>query len=95
MRGHITKALGVLAAAGALCLALPGSSYAASGQLVLNGRIFDNPTGCFRNLNAPLSVQNKTTTAAHVFTTMDCTGPAQMVPPRQSTVVPRGRSVSI
>lgn len=95
MRRHVTKTLGALAAAIALCVALPGPVHAASGQLVLNGRVFTDPAGCFRELNAPLSVQNRTRTVAYVFATRDCTGPAQTVPAGQTLASTGGHSVRI
>ncbi|MEU5428918.1 hypothetical protein AB0H73_25470 [Streptomyces olivoreticuli] len=94
MRRFVT-ALGALAAAGMLSLALPGPAHSTSGDLVLNGRIFTNPSGCYRELNAPLSVQNRTGTVAYVFTSRDCTGPAQTVPARQSASSAGGHSVRI
>ena len=94
MRRLVTS-LGVLASATALFLAVPSSSYAANGELVLNGRVFFNPSGCYRELNAPLSVENRTSTVAYVFTSRDCTGPAQTVPPGQATSASAGHSVRI
>ncbi|MBZ6475689.1 hypothetical protein [Streptomyces griseocarneus] len=94
-RHHISKALGAMAATLALSFAIPGSASAASGQLVLNGRVFTNPSGCYRNLNAPLAVQNRTTTTAFVHSTPDCTGPARTVAPGQTFADSAGRSVRI
>ncbi|MEV4443127.1 hypothetical protein AB0K09_29790 [Streptomyces sp. NPDC049577] len=95
MRRLVPHALGTLAAAALLSLAVPGSSLAASGQLVLNGRSFTDPSGCYRNLNAPLAVQNHTRTVAFVHTTRDCTGPAQTVPPGATIAASSGHSVRI
>ncbi len=96
MRHLVPKSFGALAAAAVLSLTVPGSASAASGQLVLNGRVFtDPPSGCYRNLNAPLSVQNRTRTVAYVHTTQDCTGPAQSVPPNSTYAASSGHSVRI
>lgn len=96
MRRLAPGALGALAAAVLVTLAVPGSASAASGQLVLNGRTFtDPPPGCYRNLNAPLSVQNRTRTVAYIHSTPDCTGPAQSVPPGGTYAASSGHSVRI
>ncbi|GAA0415908.1 hypothetical protein [Streptomyces luteireticuli] len=95
MRRLAPQALGALAAAALLSLAVPGSASAASGQLVLNGRAFTDPSGCYRNLNAPLSVQNRTRTVAYIHSTPDCTGPAQPVPPNGTYATSSGHSVRI
>ncbi|RLV10199.1 hypothetical protein CTZ27_02935 [Streptomyces griseocarneus] len=95
MRRVLPRLLCALAAAALLSTTAPGPVYAASGQLVLNGRVFTDPSGCYRNLNAPLSVQNHTRTVAFVHTTQDCTGPAQTVPAGQSVSAASGRSVHI
>ncbi|MEH6375299.1 hypothetical protein V7793_13330 [Streptomyces sp. KLMMK] len=95
MRRHILKALGALAAALTLSFTVPGSASAASGQLVLNGRAFTNPSGCYRNLNAPLSIQNRTRTVAFVHSSPDCTGPAEPVPAGGTFAASSGHSVRI
>ncbi|MFF3116176.1 hypothetical protein ACFVSN_44190 [Kitasatospora sp. NPDC057904] len=89
------KKIAVLAALASAALCLTAPAHAASGDLVLNGRIFANPSGCYRELNAPLSVQNRTGTVAYVFASRDCTGPAQTVPARQSVSSAGGHSVRI
>ncbi|MEV8529271.1 hypothetical protein AB0451_34875 [Streptomyces sp. NPDC052000] len=81
-------------ASATLCLTAP-TVHAASGDLILNGRVFANPSGCYRELNAPLSVQNRTGTVAYIFASRDCTGPAQVVPARQSGSSAGGHSVRI
>ncbi|MCQ8771137.1 hypothetical protein [Streptomyces telluris] len=95
MRRHILKTLGALAAALTISFTAPGPASAASGQLVLNGRAFTNPSGCYRNLNAPLSVQNRTRTVAFVHSSPDCTGPAQSVPAGGTFAASSGHSVRI
>ncbi|MCC3770939.1 hypothetical protein [Streptomyces sp. UNOC14_S4] len=95
MRRVLPRLLCALAVTAVLSPTVPGPAYAASGQLVLNGRVFTDPSGCYRNLNAPLSVQNRTRTVAFVHTTPDCTGPAQMVPAGQSMSAATGHSVHI
>ncbi|WP_058041060.1 hypothetical protein [Streptomyces roseifaciens] len=95
MQHRIPKALSVLAAALTLSCMFPGSASTASGQLVLNGRVFTNPSGCYRNLNAPLSVQNRTGTVAFVHTSPDCTGPGQPVPAEGTFAASSGHSVRI
>ncbi|MFC5148407.1 hypothetical protein [Streptomyces aureoversilis] len=95
MRHRIPKSLSAPAAALTLSLVVPGSASAASGRLVLNGRVFTNPSGCHRNLNAPLSVQNRTGAVAFVHTSPDCTGPGQSVPPDGTFAASSGHSVRI
>ncbi len=92
---RVVTTLGTLATAGLLTLTLPGSTYAASGQLVLNGRVFTNPSGCFRELNAPLNAQNRTNTVAYVYTSRDCSGPAQTLRAREAMSFTAGHSVRI
>ncbi|MBH1932975.1 hypothetical protein I5Q34_01485 [Streptomyces sp. AV19] len=93
MRRLVPKALGALVTAAVLCLTAPGSTFASSGELVLNGRVFTNPSGCFRNLNAPLSVQNRTRTMVFVHSSPDCTGPAQSIPAGGTFAASSGHSV--
>ncbi|MFI2606573.1 hypothetical protein [Kitasatospora sp. NPDC018619] len=71
MRRRIA-AVGMLAAAGALALAVP--ARAATGTLVVNGLARQNPArGCYPTLS-PVLVQNLTDTEVDVYSGADCQG---------------------
>ncbi|KNB50495.1 hypothetical protein [Streptomyces caatingaensis] len=95
MRRLVPQVLGTLVTAVVVSLAVPGSASAASGELVLNGRTFTNPSGCYRNLDAPLSVQNRTRGVVFVHNSADCTGPARAVPAGGTFAATSGHSVRV
>ncbi|WP_125263427.1 hypothetical protein [Streptomyces alboflavus] len=68
------RALGVLGAAAALALSVPGSAYAAEGVLVINGQTYEDPSGCYPVDWFPTSVANNTDAIAEVHSGPDCTG---------------------
>ncbi|MYV98990.1 hypothetical protein [Streptomyces sp. SID3343] len=88
-------ALGVLAAVGALCLTLPGAASAAPGELIVNGQVITDPSGCYPFGNPPLTVQNNTSAVAYVFSSSNCTGRAEVVQAGDSIVSTNGHSVRI
>ncbi|GHG97017.1 hypothetical protein [Streptomyces rubradiris] len=62
-----------LAIAGLFALAAPGQALAAHGDLVLNGVVHPDPTGCF-NAQRVTDAVNNTDTPALVYGGADCTG---------------------
>ncbi|MFE6176933.1 hypothetical protein [Streptomyces sp. NPDC056464] len=77
MRRRMAVALGALAAAATLAVAVPGSAYAAEGVLVLNGNAYENPSGCYGIDRYPSSVDNYTDAIAEVHSGPDCSGPVE------------------
>ncbi|MFF4183737.1 hypothetical protein ACFYZ9_11155 [Streptomyces sp. NPDC001691] len=82
MRRRIA-ALGTLVAAGVLALAVP--AQAATGFLVVNGVLHENPgRGCYAT-SSPVSVQNHTNSVVLVHAAANCQGPVTAeVDPGQS-----------
>ncbi|MFD8084550.1 hypothetical protein ACFV4F_22950 [Kitasatospora sp. NPDC059722] len=82
MRRRLVGAV-VLAAAGALALAVPAE--AATGLLVVNGVPHQNPQrGCYATWS-PISIQNHTTSIVLVHAAANCQGPVTAeVDPGQS-----------
>ncbi|MFJ1707535.1 hypothetical protein [Kitasatospora sp. NPDC088346] len=78
-----------------LTLAAPGPADAATGTLTLNGRTVTDPGGCYRDLTAPLTLQNHTGATAYIYPTADCTGPSHPAPAGQSVSSTTGHSVRI
>ncbi|MCX5206378.1 hypothetical protein OG897_33845 [Streptomyces sp. NBC_00237] len=74
MRRRIATALGALAAATTLLVAMPGSAYAAEGVLIVNGDAYEDPSGCYAVDWFPSSVTNHTDAIAEVHSGPDCTG---------------------
>jgi hypothetical protein len=88
--------LGSLAAAGVLALSLSGSAWAASGTLIINGRAYNNPSGCYNSDRWPLSVANHTDAPAVISEGQGCSGEQlDTVFPGDSTVSEFGGSVYI
>ncbi|MCU1644849.1 MAG: hypothetical protein JWN03_5124 [Nocardia sp.] len=86
----------VLIVAGILTLGITGVSAADDGgQLIIDGRLYPDPAGCYGDLVAPLAIHNDTSTYAYVYTTTDCTGPVETISPYGSTVSSDGRSVRV
>ncbi|MEU6999323.1 hypothetical protein [Nonomuraea sp. NPDC046570] len=93
---RITTTLGTLAAAGMLALAIPGSASAATGQLIINGQLYINPSGCYESGRWPLHVINRTNGPVVVLNAPNCNGNVEaIVHPGQSTVSEHGASVYI
>ncbi|GLW12723.1 hypothetical protein Misp01_78510 [Microtetraspora sp. NBRC 13810] len=68
-------ALGTLAAAGMLALAVPNSAHAAYGELVIGPTTYVNPSGCYGTRGWwPLHVRNWTDGVAAVYDAPGCTG---------------------
>ncbi|MGW5400849.1 hypothetical protein [Streptomyces sp. NPDC003952] len=65
--------LGTLAAATTLVLGLAGSAHAASGELVINGRTLNEPSGCVL-YNGPAAVTNHTDSPVFITSGRWCTG---------------------
>ncbi|MFI0977387.1 hypothetical protein ACH4SP_10200 [Streptomyces sp. NPDC021093] len=74
MRRRMAMALGALAAAATMTVAVPGSAYAAEGVLVVNGTAHENPSGCYAVDWFPSSVTNNTDAIAEVHSGPNCTG---------------------
>jgi hypothetical protein len=77
MRRRIAVALGALAAAVTLAVAVPGSAYAAEGVLIVNVTAYENPSGCYGVDWFPTSVTNHTDAIAEVHSGPDCSGPVE------------------
>ncbi|MER5935806.1 hypothetical protein ABT121_00630 [Streptomyces sp. NPDC001928] len=74
IRRRMAVALGALAAAATLAVAVPGSAFAAEGVLVINGAEYEDPSGCYAIDYFPSSVSNHTDAIAEVHSGPDCTG---------------------
>ncbi|MFF0445124.1 hypothetical protein ACFYT4_01670 [Streptomyces sp. NPDC004609] len=93
---RIATLLGTLAAATMLAVAVPQSALAAHGDLIINGKVHHDPSGCYSSDRWPLSVENHTDQPALVFDGPDCSGGiVGVVPPGGSTVSEFGGSVLI
>ncbi|WP_329075031.1 hypothetical protein [Streptomyces niveus] len=72
---RVTTVLGGLVMAGTLALGLSGSAWAAHGWLKISGKTHYEPrTGCYTGVYVPLSVDNYTDTAVHVYSGVNCQG---------------------
>ncbi|MFI6695105.1 hypothetical protein ACIBLA_25800 [Streptomyces sp. NPDC050433] len=70
-----TTVPGGLVMAGTLALGLSGSAWAAHGWLSISGKSYHQPPeGCYTGVYVPLSVNNQTDTAVHVYSGFDCQG---------------------
>ncbi|MEU8890845.1 hypothetical protein [Streptomyces sp. NPDC048442] len=74
MRRRMALALGALAAAATMTVAVPGSAYAAEGVLIVNGNEYEDPSGCYAVDRFPSSVTNHTDAIAEVHSGPGCTG---------------------
>ncbi|MGW4378480.1 hypothetical protein [Kitasatospora sp. NPDC004531] len=69
------RILGALAAAATLALAVPTSAGAAQGLLIVNGVVYQDPSGCYPlDDSVPSVVSNQTDAIAEVHAGPDCTG---------------------
>jgi hypothetical protein len=85
---RLATALGTLTLAGAIGLALPGTAFAAHGQLfIAPTTVIDNPVGCYNGKGTPLMVGNHTNEYALVYGGPNCTG-------RVLTVIAPGEGAS-
>ncbi|MEU9608187.1 hypothetical protein [Streptomyces sp. NPDC048057] len=93
---RLASTLGVLVAAATLAVAVPQSAFAANGDLILNGVVHHDPSGCFDSTRRPLFVDNRTDEYVYVFTGADCTGRVvEVVPPDERAVSEFGSSVYV
>ncbi|MFJ8850661.1 hypothetical protein [Streptomyces sp. NPDC102437] len=95
MRRALT-AFGTLAAAAMLSVSGTQSASAAQGDLVVNGTVHSDPSGCYPSDRLPLTVENYTNDLAVIFQGADCSGPILgIVLPGSSGVSEFGGSVFI
>ncbi|MCX5110115.1 hypothetical protein OOK13_16505 [Streptomyces sp. NBC_00378] len=93
---RVLTAFGTLAAAAMLSVSVTQSASAAQGDLVVNGTVYSDPTGCYPSDRWPLSVENYTNDLAVIFQGADCSGPILgVVAPGGSEVSEFGGSVFI
>ncbi|MFD0005105.1 hypothetical protein ACFVJ4_22160 [Streptomyces sp. NPDC127178] len=96
MRRRMAVALGALAAAAILAVAVPGSAYAAEGVLIVNGAAYENPSGCYSVDRFPSSVANHTDAIAEVHSGPDCSGQVEwLVYPGETYQTETAQSVFI
>ncbi|MFI9273811.1 hypothetical protein ACIGXM_24330 [Kitasatospora sp. NPDC052896] len=89
-------AAGVALTAAALCLTTAISASAATGQLVLDGKVINNPSGCYNSDRWPLFVDNRTDQPVLVFDGQNCQGRVlQVVDPGDDAVSVFGHSVQV
>ncbi|MFG2497204.1 hypothetical protein ACGFSB_03160 [Streptomyces sp. NPDC048441] len=95
-RRRMAMALGALAAAATLALAVPGSAYAAQGVLIVNGSEYVDPSGCYPIDRYPSSVANHTDAIAEVHSGPDCTGQVEwLVYPGEAYYTETAQSVFV
>ncbi|OIJ87901.1 hypothetical protein [Streptomyces colonosanans] len=95
---RISAALGAVTAAAVLGIALPTSTQAAEGVLIINDQVHVNPHGCFslHHQVRPARVLNETTREAFVFAGYDCSGPiVRVVPEFRGAVIEFGHSLFV
>lgn len=96
MRRRMAVALGALAAAATLTIAVPGSAYAAQGVLIVNGAEHEDPSGCYGIDWFPSSVTNHTDAIAEVHSGPHCGGPVEwLVHPGETYRTETAQSVFI
>ncbi|MGH3770059.1 MAG: hypothetical protein ACRDRW_01430 [Pseudonocardiaceae bacterium] len=67
----------------------------ASGKLILDGKMIENPSGCYNSESWPMRVENQTDTNAAIHFMADGAGPVEAeVEPGERQVYEFGRSVS-
>ena len=92
----IARALGVIGVGAMLALGTTQSASAATGQLIIDGTTYNNPSGCYMVGTLPAQVQNHTNSIAYIYSTTNCTGfVIQVVSPGASTVDQFGYSVYV
>ncbi|MFJ3715923.1 hypothetical protein [Streptomyces sp. NPDC090057] len=90
---RIGSTLATLAAAGSLALSVPGSTFAATGFLAIDGVRHDDPKGCFE-ITRLSTVFNFTDTPALVHNVPGCAGGVvQVIPPGLAVQVPGTHSI--
>ncbi|MFD0402305.1 hypothetical protein ACFV84_04595 [Kitasatospora sp. NPDC059811] len=93
---RISKALGAVALAAAVAVAVPGSAQAATGQLRVGFKTYNNPSGCYQSDIWPLIVENLTDKPADVHDRPGCEGPViGVVNPGETKTFEFGASVRI
>ena len=92
---RIATVLGAALTAGTLALALPGSAYAATGTLVINGVGHKDPSGCYATGSLVSLVVNQTDRFAYVYSDADCLGEVQQIIQPGVTTVDFGSSIYI
>ncbi|MEU9315296.1 hypothetical protein [Streptomyces sp. NPDC048295] len=93
---RVLTAFGTLAAVAMLSVSVTQSAAAATGDLVINGKVHVNPSGCFDSDRWPLSVQNRTNEMVLIFDSPNCSGRViAVVPPGSSQVSEFGASVFV
>ncbi|WP_269854738.1 hypothetical protein [Streptomyces sp. RPT161] len=92
---RIATALGAVVTAGTLALAIPGSAYAATGNLVINGVGHNNPSGCFATGTLASLIVNQTDGIAYVYSDLNCSGDVQEIIQPGGTALSFGSSVYI
>ncbi|QDY76526.1 hypothetical protein [Streptomyces qinzhouensis] len=95
---RLATVLTTLTAAAALAVAIPQSAspaFAATGELILNGTVHVDPSGCYRSDRRPLFVDNRTDSYVFVYERADCAGRTiGIVRPDQRSSWPLGRAVA-
>ncbi|MEU5164156.1 hypothetical protein AB0G74_31700 [Streptomyces sp. NPDC020875] len=90
--------LGTLAAAASLAVGVPSATSparAGTGELIVNGTVHHDPSGCFTSARRPLVVENRTNNYVFVHDRAGCGGPTiGIVRPDQRSTWPLGISVS-
>ncbi|WP_405715713.1 MULTISPECIES: hypothetical protein [unclassified Streptomyces] len=95
MRRALT-AFGTLAAAAMLSVSVTQSAGAATGDLIINGKVHSNPSGCFDSDRWPLGVDNRTDDLVLIFEDASCSGSViAVVPPGSRQVSEFGASVFV
>ncbi|MER8104597.1 hypothetical protein [Kitasatospora sp. NPDC094016] len=93
---RISKALGAVALAAMVAVAVPGSAQAATGQLRVGFKSYNNPSGCYRSDIWPLVVENRTDQPAQVYDQPGCSGSViAVVAPGETGTYEFGASVKI
>lgn len=93
---RVLTAFGTLAVAAMLSVSVTQSASAAQGDLVVNGMVYSDPSGCYSSNRWPLTVENYTNDLAVIFQSADCTGPILgIVRPGSAEVSEFGGSVFI
>ncbi|WP_329371394.1 hypothetical protein OG896_33610 [Streptomyces sp. NBC_00669] len=90
------KTLGTLAAAASIAMAVPAFAQAAAGTLIVDGRAYQNPQGCYDSNRWPLTVDNQTDQPVVVYSGPHCSGDLlRIVGPGERAVSEFGQSVLV
>ncbi|GAA1900808.1 hypothetical protein [Streptantibioticus ferralitis] len=76
---RIATTLGAVVAAATMALALPGSAFAATGNLVINGIGHKDPGGCYSTGPLVSIIVNQTDRLAYIYSDADCFGEVQAI----------------